>query len=252
MVRKKLRIKSDHTSFTETCKRAFRKVACATVLTAELLMPLKSATAEEGRQNGPVPDTPAILEEPEETGSSWMAVRPGYVIGDNQLLIRTEGGASSAHGTRFYGFVDMQPSEMDSAAIDSYYGELRLSQDLFRGLAVYAELNAGTGMDPVFRPGVLYNMSAGGWNMQFRLSPVSLGGVQDVQFAVYTGTTFAGRIAFEALFDVNLMAGTIYYETAADMIIGAGFSAGLQVRGFSVLEDRTTDIQTLLRLSFSH
>lgn len=253
VVRQEIMMKQNRemTSFSR-CKCAFRKAAVVGALAVASLMPLKSATAEDGRRNEPVPDTPTAVEEPEESGSAWMTVRPGYVIGDNQLLIRAEGGASSVHGTRFYGFVDIQPSEHDSAAIDSFYGELRLSQDIFHGLAIYGELNAGTGMDPVFRPGVLYNLSAGGWNMQLRLSPISLGGVQEVQLAFYTNTTFAGRISFEALFDVNFKAGSIYYETATDVNIGAGFSVGLQIRGFSVLEDRTTDIQPLLRVSFSH
>jgi len=238
--------------FAGRCKRTFRKIAVVGSILTSSLMPLKSTNAKEGERNEPIRESPIAVEEPEDAGSAWIAVRPGYVTGDNQLLIRTEGGASSVHGTRFYGFVDMQPSEQDSAAINSFYGELRLSQDVPRGLAIYGELNAGTGIDPVFRPGLLYNLSTGGWNIQLRLSPISFGGVQDVQLAFYTSTTFAGRISFEALFDVNFRLGSIYYETAADINIGAGFSVGLQIRGFSVLEDRTNDIQPVIRLSFSH
>jgi hypothetical protein len=225
--------------FREKCKMAARKAIFAGALMASTIMPMKSAWAEEAQP------APAV----EQDSSAWAAIRPGYLPRTNQLTARVEGGASSSTGTSLYGFADFQPSEENSASMDSFYSELRLTQELYRGLGIYAELDASSGMASVFRPGLAYTISTDGWFMQLRASPYSWGGAEDVQLAGYISRTFAERISTELLLKGNILSRTIYCESAVDIIFLERFSAGLQVRLFSDLGAETTDVAPVLRSS---
>jgi hypothetical protein len=208
------------------------------------LMPLGRAHADEAAAQ---PERPAACETQEEPVTGWAAIRPGYQPIANQFMMKLEGGASSTIGTSFYGFIDFQPTEENSASIDTFYGELRLFQRLYAGLSAYAELDAGTGMTSVFRPGLAYTFNPDGWLIQLRLSPYSLGGINDVQPGMYVSKTFADRLFTEVLVEGNILSRTIYSEIAADIIFLERLSAGLQVRFFADLEAGETDVAPVLR-----
>ena len=178
----------------------------------------------------------------------WAIAWPGYVFHANKPLIRIEGGASFDTGTSFYAFGDFQPSEDNSVSIDSFYGEARLAQKVFKGLGIFAQMDAGSGMEPIFRPGLLYTLTPGGWFIQFRASPWSLGGTEDIQLTAYVSKTFAERVFTEIFMDVNTLSKTIYSELGAEILFGGRFSAGMQLRMFTTLEDRHTDVTSIARL----
>lgn len=228
-------------NFKERCKKVVRKVAFTGMLMASTIMPMKSAWAEDA----PQPETPAV----EQETSTWAAIRPGYLPRTNQLTARVEGGASFRTGTSIFGFADFQPSEECSASLDTFYSELRLTQEIYRGLGVYAELDAGSGMRSIFRPGLSYTIAPDGWFMQFRVSPYSFGGTEDVQVGGYISKTFADRISTELLLKGNILSRTIYGETAVDVLFLEMFSAGLQVRVFSDMDSGMTDVTPVIRLS---
>jgi hypothetical protein len=202
---------------------------------------MKSAWAEDA----PAQETPAA----EQEASGWLAIRPGYLPRTNQLTTRVEGGASFSTGTSLYGLVDFQPTEENSASMDSYYSEISLTQELYRGLGIFAELDSGTGMVSIFRRGLSYSANPDGWLMQFTVSPYSLGGAEDVRLSAYVSKTFAERIFTEALLRGYILTRTIFAETAMDVIFLERFSAGLQVRILSDLNEGTTDVTPILRAS---
>lgn len=227
--------------FKERCKGVARKVAFTGMLMASTLMPLKSARAEEAPQQE--------AQTVEQEASGWLAIRPGYLPRTNQLTTRLEGGASFRSGTSVYGLADFQPSEENSASMDSYYSEISLTQELYRGLGIFAELDSGTGMTSIFRPGLAYSANPDGWLMQFSASPYSLGGAEDVRLSAYVSKTFADRIFTEALLRGYILTRRIFAETAMDVIFLERFSAGLQVRILSDLNEGTTDVTPVLRAS---
>ena len=229
------------TRLRDRCRRVARKAVFAGMLMASTLMPLKMARAEEAPQT----EAPEV----EQESSGWLAIRPAYLPRTNQLTTRLEGGSSFRTGTSIYGFADFQPSEENSATLDTFYSELRLTQELYRGIGIYAELDAGSGMDSIFRPGLFYSLTQGGWFMQLRASPYSFGGVQDLQVAGYVSRTFAERIYAEFLLKGNILSRTIYGESAVDILFLERFSAGLQVRVFADVESGASDVTPVLRAS---
>lgn len=231
----------------ERCRRTFRRATAATALTVATLMPLKSSLAEEAAAE----PEPACEQAQEEHVSGWMAFRPGYVIGSNQLMLKIEGDMSAPTGTSMYGFAQIRPPEEDSASLDTFYSEMRVMQRLYCGLRFYAELDIGSGFEPTVRPGLIYVASVGGWNIMPRIAPWSFGGVNDGQFSIYINRTFGDRIFTEFLMDVNFMQATIYAEVAADIIISRGFSAGLIVMMFSDLKGGETSVSPTIRASAS-
>lgn len=237
---KRLEVGRSRGTLGQRCRRGLRRAMFAGALMLSSLMPLGRAHADE-------PAAQPACQAEQAPVSGWAAIRPGYLPVTNQPTLRLEGGASSTIGTSFYGFVDFQPSEEDSASMDSFYGELRVLQRLYAGLGVYAELDAGSGMVPVFRPGLAYTLNPDGWLIQMRLSPYSLGGANDIQPGLYVSKTFAERIFTEALVKGNIISGTIYSELAADIIFLERLSAGLQVRIFADPGAGQTDVAPLLR-----
>ncbi|MFH1393470.1 MAG: hypothetical protein ABII71_02390 [Candidatus Micrarchaeota archaeon] len=230
----------------ERCRRTFRGVAAATVLAVASLMPMRTAHAEAAAE----PE--AVCEQAEEEGATgWFAFRPGYVIGANQLMLKIEGGMSAPTGTSMYGFAEIRPSEEDSASLDSLYSEMRVMQRLYRGLRLYAELDFGSGLEPIVRPGLIYVASVGGWNIMPRISPWSFGGAGEVQFSIYLNRAFGERIFTEFLIDMNFIQATIYAEVAADVLMPRGFSVGLFVSVFSDLRIGEASVTPIVRAGAS-
>jgi|GEM_PF-5191813 len=229
------------------CKNTFRKAAAAALIAISTFMPLKSSLAEEAVD---APE-PVCTRAEEERTSGWMVFRPGYVAHSNQFMIKVEGGMSAPTGTSMYGFAEIRPSETDSASLDSFYSEMRVMQRLYRGLRLYAELDIGSGFTPTLRPGLIYVISVGGWNIMPRIAPWSFGGIQDVQFSIYINRTFGNRIFTEVLTDVNFIQGTIFSEVGTDILLPRGFSAGLLVQIFSDLREGETSVSPILRASAS-
>ncbi len=227
--------------FKERCKKAARKVAFTGMLMASSLMPIKSAWAEDAPQQE--------AQTVEQETSGWLAIRPGYLPRTNQLTTRVEGGATFSTGTSLYGLADFQPSEENSASMDTYYSEISLTQELYRGLGIFAELDSGSGMVSIFRPGLSYSANPDGWLMQFSVSPYSLGGEEDIRLSGYMSKTFGERIFTEALLRGYILTRKIFAETAMDVIFLERFSAGLQVRILSDLDSGTTDVTPILRAS---
>lgn len=234
--------------FKERCKRALRRLIFTGALMASTIMPLGKALAEEA---SPETAAPAAAEAREPQTISWAAIRPGYAPAQNQAMLRIEGGAAFATGTSFYGFADFQPTEHDSASIDSFYGEARMLQRIHAGLGIYAELDAGSGIGPIFRPGLAYTLTPAGWLIQLRASPWSFGGAEDVQLAAYLNRTFGQRLAAEALLKGDILSRTIYAEVAADILLMRHLSAGLQVRICSDLREGQRDAAPILRASLA-
>ncbi len=183
----------------------------------------------------------------EAESNGWATVWPGYALHENKLLVRMEGGASFDSGTSLYGFADFEPSESNSVSIDSFYGEARVSQKVFKGLSLFAQMDAGSGMEPIYRPGLLYTLTPDEWFVQFRASPWSFGGKEDVQLTLYASKTFGERVFNEMLIDANVLSKTIYSEVAVDILFGGRFSAGMQLRMFTDLESRHTDVTSVAR-----
>ncbi len=231
----------------DRCRKTFCRVAAATVLAVATLMPLKAAQAEEASA-----EPEAACEQAEEGRTSgWMAFRPGYVLGSNQLMLKIEGGMSAPSGTSMYGFAEISPSEENSASMVTFYSEMRVMQRLYRGLRLYAELDLGSGFEPTVRPGLIYVASVGGWNIMPRFAPWSFGGVEDGQFSIYVNRTFGDRVFTELLMDMNFLQATIYAEVAADILMPRGFSAGIIVRMFSDLREGETSLSPVIRASAS-
>ncbi len=234
----------------EKCKKVVRNMVLAGALMAPIAMPLGKAAAAEPVEP---PKTVAVetQDKEEEQAAGWAVARPGYAPRTNQLMLRIEGGASYPVGTSFYGFMDFVPSRPDSAGIDSFYGEARVLQKIYGGLAVLVEFDAGSGMEPIFRPGLAYSIAPDDWLLQARVMPWSLGGVGDVQLALYGCKTFGGRLFNEVLLKVNVISETIYGEIAADVLFLERLSAGLQLRVFSSLKDGKTELIPVLRIGVS-
>ncbi|GEM_PF-1505821 len=181
-------------------------------------------------------------------GKGWAIAWPGYVLHANKPTLRIEGGASFDTGTSVYAFTDFEPSKDNSVSFDTFYGEGRIAQELFKGLAAYAEVDAGSGMDSVFRPGLMYSASPGGFFLLFRVSPWSMGGAEDIQLVAYASKTFADRVFMEVLVKANILAKTIYSELGVGILFGGRLSAGIQLRMFTELEEKHTDVAPVARL----
>jgi hypothetical protein len=228
-------------------KEKIGKIMAIAAIGAASLFPQKAAAETELND----PELPGQTEQEDADHGGWLALRPGYVIGANQLTLRAEGGASTPEGTHFYAFADFSASEEDSAALDSFYSEMRVMRDIWGGLRLFAELDIGSGMDPVIRPGLMYQAVFDGWSIAPRLSPWSFGGANDLQISIYVNKTFADRIFTEILLDLNMFSATAYAEVAADILMPGDFSIGLGVTVFSDLRQGDAELRSIIRAGAS-
>ncbi len=178
----------------------------------------------------------------------WATVWPGYSTTANRPTLRIEGGASFDSGTSFYAFGDFEPTEKNSMRIDGFYGAARVSQSVYNGLGLFGEMEMGTGMQNIYKPGIYYALPLEDWFVQLRLAPWMMGGKEDVQLAAYMSKTFGGVLSTELLLKANLLSQTMYWEFAADILFAERFSVGSQLRMFTDFQTGHTDVTPVARV----
>jgi len=188
----------------------------------------------------------ALLAPKPAHADGWATLWPGYSINANRPTLRVEGGASFDSGTSFYAFGDFEPTQRNSINMDGFFGAARVSQSVWEGLGLFGEMETGTGMEPIFKPGVSYTVPLEDWFIQLRLSPWMFGGKEDVQLVAYLSKVFGGTLSTELLLKANLLSKTMYWEFAADILFADRFSVGSQLRMFTD-ETGHTDVTPVAR-----
>lgn len=189
----------------------------------------------------------ALLAPKPARADGWATLWPGYSTTANRPTLRVEGGASFDTGTSFYAFGDFEPSKKDSIAMDSFFGAARVSQSVFGGLGLFGEMETGTGMEPIFKPGMSYTLTPVDWFIHFRLSPWMFGGKEDIQLVAYLSRVFGETLSTELLLKANLLSKTMYWEFAADILFAERFSVGSQLRMFTDFSTGHTDVTPVAR-----
>lgn len=190
----------------------------------------------------------ALLAPKSAHAEGWATLWPGYSTNANRPTLRVEGGASFDSGTSFYAFGDFEPSKRDSIAIDSFFGAARVSQSVWNGLGLFGEIETGTGMDPIFKPGMSYTVPLEDWFIQLRLSPWMFGSKEDIQMVAYLSKVFGETLSTELLLKANLLSKTMYWEFAADILFADRFSVGSQLRMSTDFSTGHTDVTPVARV----
>ena len=172
------------------------------------------------------------------TPESWSNVQPAYNMERNTPTIRVEGGSKSGK-VSVYSFMDMDTSKENSADMENFYGEARVSYALNDVWALAIEYDTGNNCDDLARAGVVITPKTREGNFtMFKYYPVETTGNKGQQLCAYTSQAITKKLDAILTAEFNFDSRTIYIEPELDFKPNKRTAIFLQGRHFGSIDDR--------------
>jgi len=169
---------------------------------------------------------------------SWGNAQPAYNFERNAPTVRVEGGSKSGK-VGFYSFMDMDPIQDNSADMESFYGEARVSYALNDVWALAVEYDAGNNCDDLARAGIVITPKTWKGNFtMFKYYPVETTGNKGQQLCAYTSQAITGKLDAILTAEYNFESRTLYLEPELRFKPNERFFSFLQGRHFGSIDDR--------------
>ena len=169
--------------------------------------------------------------------SCMSNIQPAYNLSQNSATIRLEGSSKLTDKVKCYGFTDVDAVE-DSADLENFYAEARLSYSINDILALAAEYNGGNNLEDTVRLGFVVTPKTfkGNFTM-FKFYPYETNGSKGPQVCFFTSQELTDKIIACLTVDYNIDLETISIEPELDYKVNERLTAFLQGRRFGPIDN---------------